>query len=1071
MKTIILLLALLTTTFIQAEERLSSDWLHLRSTSLPSTCKDGDNRRSGDQLYICSSNAWYASVDTFNDQTIDGVKTHEREIIFKSVAEPSSPSAGYVTAYFSGDQLYIKNSAGVATPILGTSNIVGTTNQITASVSGGDVTLSTPQDIDTAADVTLNSATLSELSPDQVVVTNGSSKLISSAVTATELAYLSGKSHVPQATGVADQIAIFDGVNSLTAIGAMTDGQLIIGGTGFSPARATLSATANQTTVTNGANSITLGTVQDINTSSSPTFNNLSTSGSIYSSGTVYTDGSFVGSGGGNTVISNTADDNYTYLWGGSGSTPANGASMLISGVNTTRGGGVEIILGSGSGALYGDSSFVLSAPDTSTHILDIDGFSYLSQFNGALQVNEEFDVVSTTEPSHPFPDMTTAQRNATSPNTGDAINNTDDNQFQRYNGTDWAALGGGAGGGINFLEDGSFETSIANVTMNTGSGIASNSTVVMHKSKSLYFDTGSGSGLDVEQCVSDTNGSWNNMNLEVSCHVKSDIPDLQICSSNDFTDILCTDYDGTDIFKKVSSSLTVNATGSGSGTACWRLTNTGTGTGDGYLDECTIKPLEFAEEAAVGGWTAFTSDIDAVTSDPTKGTTSIDEARWRRVGDSMEIIWNYRQTGAGATGTGIYKFKIPSGYEIDTSKMSVGTDGSIYAGDAVVLDSGDGTSATIYPGKVLPYDSTSLSIAFWDQSGGAVQTGRIIWNSGNAGNFNDSSLAINLKATVPIANWSSSTQFLTQNYDWYVDASISGASPDLGTSDLTDYTAIDNGSLTLTNNTSFNNVAIACVDGEEATIGDTTCSGNENVGITFNGWVGKVKACVSFGHYRVVDDNEDAAVIFQVNQTLNDDSEIANVVALGGERLQNNAANVSADDVIIGNQVKVCGVFSVNGKSTVRLVYEQQITGSPTNVIVGDGSTDYGQRDIHWSVIPISGTMYATLGDVVKSPGSGANTPIIQSANLDCDGGSSVTSQTGAWVSSIANISSSSCAVTLTSGEFSTLHACQISGNDAGMITRVLINSTTSVTVYAYDNAGGSLSDFDVYLTCHGYK
>ena len=55
----------------------------------------------------------------------------------------------------------------------------------------------------------------------------------------------------------------------------LNNGQLLVGVTGGPPVAASLTGTANQVNVTNGAGSITLSTPQDIATTSDPTFNNL----------------------------------------------------------------------------------------------------------------------------------------------------------------------------------------------------------------------------------------------------------------------------------------------------------------------------------------------------------------------------------------------------------------------------------------------------------------------------------------------------------------------------------------------------------------------------------------------------------------------------------------------------------------------------------------------------------------------------------------------------------------------------------------------------------------------------
>ena len=56
----------------------------------------------------------------------------------------------------------------------------------------------------------------------------------------------------------------------------LNNGQLLVGVSAGAPVAASLTGTSNQVNVTNGAGSITLSTPQDIATTSSPTFNNIS---------------------------------------------------------------------------------------------------------------------------------------------------------------------------------------------------------------------------------------------------------------------------------------------------------------------------------------------------------------------------------------------------------------------------------------------------------------------------------------------------------------------------------------------------------------------------------------------------------------------------------------------------------------------------------------------------------------------------------------------------------------------------------------------------------------------------
>lgn len=76
----------------------------------------------------------------------------------------------------------------------------------------------------------------------------------------------------------------------------------------------------------------------------------------------------------------------------------------------------------------------------TGVHNLTIDG---------SLGSDSIFDVFSTAKGSRPFPLMTEAERDLIgSPNEGLFIWNTDTNQLNNYNGTEWGAVAGSGGGG-----------------------------------------------------------------------------------------------------------------------------------------------------------------------------------------------------------------------------------------------------------------------------------------------------------------------------------------------------------------------------------------------------------------------------------------------------------------------------------------------------------------------------------------------------------------------------------------------------------------------------------------------
>ena len=125
-----------------------------------------------------------------------------------------------------------------------------------------------------------------------------------------------------------------------------TNGQLLLGSTGAAPVLGTLTGTANQVTVTNGAGSVTLSTPQSIGTGSSPTFAGLTLSG-LTASKIVTTNGSSVlstlssaiGVSDGGLGISTTPSNGFVPIGNGSTYTPA----------ALTAGGGIGITNASGA--------------------------------------------------------------------------------------------------------------------------------------------------------------------------------------------------------------------------------------------------------------------------------------------------------------------------------------------------------------------------------------------------------------------------------------------------------------------------------------------------------------------------------------------------------------------------------------------------------------------------------------------------------------------------------------------------------------------------------------------------
>lgn len=162
----------------------------------------------------------------------------------------------------------------------------------------------------------------------------------------------------------ANSLLYLNASKQLSATATPTNGQFLIGSTGTTPALATLTGTANQVTVTNGAGSITLGTPQSIGAGSSPTFVGLTLSG-LSPSTLVTTNGSNaltsiagpIGVSAGGLGISTTPNNGFVPIGNGSSYTAA----------ALTAGGGIGIANASGSITVSSTSRSYLSGLTLST--------------------------------------------------------------------------------------------------------------------------------------------------------------------------------------------------------------------------------------------------------------------------------------------------------------------------------------------------------------------------------------------------------------------------------------------------------------------------------------------------------------------------------------------------------------------------------------------------------------------------------------------------------------------------------------------------------------------------------
>lgn len=209
-------------------------------------------------------------------------------------------------------------------------------------------------------------------------------------------------------------------------------------------------------------------------------------------------------------------------------------------------------------------------------------------------------------------------------------------------------------------------------------------------------------------------------------------------------------------------------------------------------LDGFYVGPQTAPSGPAMTDWQSYTAIVTATSANPTYGTTQLNTNLWRRVGDSMEIAFQFEQSSNGTAGSGTYLFPLPSGYSIDTTKISVGSTGNFQSATCIV-GQGEIYTDTTGPNDVsAPCQVTTWStgeLALWiDVVTTHGQTSvssnyPAMFASGGFRDFSSSPLGIRFIAKVPIAGWSSNTSMSSDTDTRVVAGAAVGASASITSS------------------------------------------------------------------------------------------------------------------------------------------------------------------------------------------------------------------------------------------------------------------------------------------------
>lgn len=275
--------------------------------------------------------------------------------------------------------------------------------------------------------------------------------------------------------------------------------------------------------------------------------------------------------------------------------------------------------------------------------------------------------------------------------------------------------------------------------------------------------------------------------------------------------------------------------------------------------------------------------------------------------------------------------------------------------GDVIVLIQHDGstigaadfrdgdTGLNKYRGStVVTFQATATTLTF---NGSSLTASDVVEGSSSK---NDTYAQLILRNDIT-SNPSESINLATVGEHW--DVNIGGANPTLGLANVAAYTSISNGSLDLVVNPGSKPAEIPCAAPNPST--GLTCSvGNENIGVVIDiSTSGKYKICGEFSHLVATDAvSEGVLSTFQWVETSNTTDTI---IQEGNSRVMSGISSSSGTEAI-GTSINICGdfVFSSAGQKTIRLAYEQSVSGTPTTSDIRiNRDASQGQRDMHITI------------------------------------------------------------------------------------------------------------------------
>lgn len=601
----------------------------------------------------------------------------------------------------------------------------------------------------------------------------------------------------------------------------------------------------------------------------------------------------------------------------------------------------------------------------------------------------------------------------------------------------------GTPGGYNNFLVNPDFEQGTATTGWTTTTATSAVETTTFSQGKQSVKLTYSASAGDIAQSVSSGIPNTLGVQMEATCSVNTTLTTMQVCALVGGTETNCQAVSASGAWNSPVSTFIGPANGTSVGVRVKTSTST---TGSAYVDNCRVGPavgasaLPGAQEVGkltwvFGGafqWTGqntTTSFLPFITANASIGAPTVTgnvQAPATRLPAIIVPSYGpgtYVLTARGAMG----------GISTNSGISMAFTDGTTNGSD-VYSNISTGSGGVSYFGLVqssFTYTASPPSTITFTMAARSASTG--------------------LSPKIGIASISTD-QFeievryypTTQQQGYRIDstpASWSGFHTGTGASWTRASTSI--GDLTLSGT-----VSLTQATNRNFGAGCTTATGNLP-GITCapprNGryWV-----CANTA---ISGDTTGAFVTFELTDG-------TNVIADSWQK----AATTG-----LYQTTPICGLADYQGGG---VTWKLQAKASSGTAVLSTTSTN-ARSAIEWSVIELDSPMPAPylVGGVTSS--STTQSFIIENAQVSCTSSSSITSQSStAFISSIGNVSSGTCAINFPTGEFSATPTCtaNITSGGSGIAT-FNTQSSTSVVLACQPSAGGTCSTYTANLLCMG--